>query len=99
MNIRKNKEKLQNISKSFWRRKKRQKEARDRYQNLSEEEKEKQHQCHHERNKNLSVEEKEKVDYMRNYYLTINIFIFCYILARGGLMFNRGNVLKKRRLD
>ena len=46
------------------------KEARERYQNLSEEEKEKNLHYHCERNKHLSKEEKEKkVDYMRNYYL------------------------------
>ena len=46
------------------------KEARERYQNLSEEEKEKNRQYHCERNKHLSKEEKEKkVDYMKNYYL------------------------------
>ena len=42
------------------------KEARERYQNLSETEKEKKCQYHRERNKNLSEEEKEKkVVYMR----------------------------------
>ena len=48
-----------------------QKEGRERYENLSEEEKEKKkHQHHCERNKNLSEEEKqEKVEYMRDYYL------------------------------
>ena len=45
------------------------KEARERYQNLSEEEKKKR-QYHRERNKNLSEEENgKKVEYMRNYYL------------------------------
>ena len=38
------------------------KEARERYQNLSEEEKEKRHQYYQERKKKLS-------DYRRNYYL------------------------------
>ena len=51
----KNKEKLQN-------------EARERYQNLSEEEKEKKCQYHCDRTKNLSEEEKQK--YMGNYYLS-----------------------------
>ena len=46
------------------------KEAREKYQNLSEEEKEKKRQYHRECSKNLSEEEKEKkVEYMRNYYL------------------------------
>ena len=65
----KNKEKLQ-------------KEARGRYQNLSEEEKEKKRksfegkkekkrQYYRDRTKNLSEEEKQnKIEYMRNYYLT-----------------------------
>ena len=44
------------------------KEARERYQNLSQEEKHKKLQYHRERNKNLSEEENEKVEYMRNYY-------------------------------
>ena len=56
----KNKEKLQ-------------KEARERYQNLSEEKKEKKFQYHHDQNKNLSEEGKQKkVEYMRNYYLAHN---------------------------
>ena len=43
-----------------------QKEAHERYQNLSQEEKGKKH-----RTKNLSEKEKQrKVEYMRNYYLT-----------------------------
>ena len=47
-----------------------QKEVRKRYQNPSEEEKEKKCQYHCERNKNLSWEQKQKlVEYMRNYYL------------------------------
>ena len=47
------------------------KEARKRYQNLSEEEKEKKPQYHHEHNKNLSEKQKQKqVACMRNYYLT-----------------------------
>ena len=46
------------------------KEAREIYQNLSEEEKGKKSQYHRERNKNLSEKEKPKKDeYMRNYYL------------------------------
>ena len=46
------------------------KKARERYQNLSEGEKEKKRQYHHECKKNLSEEQKEKkVEYMRNYYL------------------------------
>ena len=46
------------------------KEAREKFQNLSEEEKEKKRQYHRECSKNLSEEEKEKkVEYMRNYYL------------------------------
>ena len=46
------------------------KEARERYQNLSEEEKEKKHQYHGEHNKKLSEEQKQKqVEFMRNYYL------------------------------
>ena len=46
------------------------KEAREKYQNLSEEEKEKKRQYHRECSENLSEEEKEKkVEYMRNYYL------------------------------
>ena len=54
----KNKERLQN-------------EARERYQNLSEEEKEKKCQYHCDRTKNLSEEEKQKkVEYMGNYYLS-----------------------------
>ena len=54
----KNKEKLQN-------------EARERYQNPSEEEKEKKCQYHCDRTKNLSEEEKQKkVEYMGNYYLS-----------------------------
>ena len=50
------------ISKSFWIRKKKEREkVRERYQNLPEEEKE----C----NKNLSEEQKQKqVEYLRNYY-------------------------------
>ena len=41
------------------------------YQNLSEEEKEKKHQYHHEGNKNLSEEQKQKqVEYIRNHYVT-----------------------------
>ena len=49
--------------------KKFQKEAHARYQNLSEEEKEKNHQYHCERN-NLPEEKKQKqIGYMRNYSL------------------------------
>ena len=45
-----------------------QKEARERYPNLCEEEKEKKCQYHRERNKNLSEEQKQKqVEYMKNY--------------------------------
>ena len=45
------------------------KEARVRYQNLSEEEKKKKRQYYRERNKNLSEEQKQKqVEHMRNYY-------------------------------
>ena len=45
-------------------------EACKRYQNLSEEEKEKMHQYHGECNKNLSEEQKQmQVECMRNYYL------------------------------
>ena len=53
-----------------------QKEARERYQNLSEEEKEKKRQYHCARNKNLSEEEKvKKVEYIRICYLAHeNIF-------------------------
>ena len=36
------------------------KEARERYQNLSEEEKQKRCQCYHEHNKNLSEEQEQK---------------------------------------
>ena len=59
-------------TKIFLKKKKKQgeKKARDRCNNLSEEEKEKKHQYHRDRTKNLSEEEKEKkVEYMRNYYL------------------------------
>ena len=57
--------------------KKLQKEARERYQNFSEEEKEKKGQYHCERNKNLSEEQKkEKFQYMRNYYLAHKKQIF-----------------------
>ena len=46
------------------------KEALGRFQNLSEEEKEKEHQYHRDRNKNLSEEEKQKkVECMSNCYL------------------------------
>ena len=46
------------------------KETCERYQNLSEEVKEKNCQYHSEGNKNISEEEKEKkVEYMRNYHL------------------------------
>ena len=45
-------------------------EARERYQNLSEEEKKKKHRYHRERNKNISKEKKEeKVGYGKNCYL------------------------------
>ena len=48
------------------------KEARERYQNLCEEEKEKKGQYHQDRNKNPFEEEKQKnVKYMGNYYLAI----------------------------
>ena len=44
--------------------------TRSKYQNLSEEEKEKKHWYHWECNKTLSEEQKQKqVEYMRNYYL------------------------------
>ena len=47
-----------------------QKETHGRYQNLSEEKKEKELQYHLECNKNISEEQTvEKVEYMRNYYL------------------------------
>ena len=50
----------------------REEEARKRYQNLSEEEIEKNCQHHLERHKNLSEKEKQKqVEYMRNYYSEI----------------------------
>ena len=49
------------------------KEARERYQNLSEGEKEKRWKKAQDRHKNLSEEEKQKkVEYMRNYYLSHN---------------------------
>ena len=42
----------------------------ERYQNLSEEEKERKRQYHRDQTKNLSEEEKQKkTEYMRNYYL------------------------------
>ena len=48
----------------FW------KEAPERHQNLSEEEKAKKRQYNRQRIKNLSEEEKKKkVEYMKNYYL------------------------------
>ena len=47
-----------------------QKEAHERYHNLSEEEKEKKCQYHHQRNNNLSEEQKQnQVESMRNYNL------------------------------
>ena len=50
-----------------------QKEAHERYQNLSEEEKEEKCQYHRDWNKNLAEEEKQKnVEYMRNDYLAHN---------------------------
>ena len=60
-------------SKTFWRRKrKKAKKGRDKYQILSEGEKEEKRQYHRDRNKNFSKEEKQKkVEYMRNYYLAI----------------------------
>ena len=60
------------IPKSFWRRKrKKAKKSRDRYKNLSEEEKEKKCQYHRDGIKNLSEEKiQKKVEYIRNYYLT-----------------------------
>ena len=46
------------------------KKPKDRYKNLSEEEKEKKRQYHHDRNTNLSEEEKQnKVQYMRIHFL------------------------------
>ena len=46
-----------------------QKEVRERYQDLSEEVKEKKRRYHPDRTKNLSEEEKKKkVGYVRNYY-------------------------------
>ena len=55
------------------------KEARERYQNLSEEEKEKKRPYHRERNKNLSKEEKEKkVEYMTSYY-KLFILLSCFV--------------------
>ena len=59
------------VPKSFQRSKRKQaKRVRDRYKNLSEEEKEKTRLYHRGENKNLSEEEKQKkVEYMRNYYL------------------------------
>ena len=47
-------------------------EALEIYQNLSEEEKEKRRQYHHDWNKNISEEKKKKFEHMRNYYLTHN---------------------------
>ena len=52
-----------------------QKEACERYQNLSEEEKETKRRYHRDRNKKISEEEKEnKVEYMKNYYLAHKFF-------------------------
>ena len=46
------------------------KKAQERYENLSEEEKEKKCQCYHDRTKNLSEEETQRqAEYMINYYL------------------------------
>ena len=46
------------------------KKVQDRYQNFSEEEKEKKPQYHCKHNKHLSDEQKQKkVEYMRKYYL------------------------------
>ena len=46
------------------------KKARNRYHNISKEEKEKKSQHQREFNKNLSGDQKqEQVEYMRNYYL------------------------------
>ena len=48
------------------------KEARERYQNLCEEENKKKRQYHRERDKNFSEEQKQKkFEYMRNYYLAL----------------------------
>ena len=46
-----------------------QKEVCEKYQNLSEEEKEKKHQYHCECNRIFLEKKKKKVKYMRNYYL------------------------------
>ena len=47
-----------------------QKKVQDKYQNLSDEEKEKKLLYNHEFNKNLSEEQKQKqIQYMRSYYL------------------------------
>ena len=56
--------------KIFLKKKTKSEQRLERYQNLSEEEKEEKRQYHRERNKNVSKEEKEKkVEYMKNYYL------------------------------
>ena len=53
--------------KNKYKKNKRWKKAQERYPNLTEEEKEKEHQYYCELNKNLSEEQKQKlVDYRRN---------------------------------
>ena len=52
---------------------KRQKKARERYQNFNEEKKEKNLEYHRECNKNISEEQKMKlIEYRRKYYITSN---------------------------
>ena len=63
------------------------KKACERYQNLSEEDKEKKRQYNRVRNKNLSEEEKEKkVGYIRNYYLAhkkiFRVDLWIYVILR-----------------
>ena len=61
-------------------REKRQKKARERYQNFTEEENEKKRQEHHELNKNLSEEQKWKlVKDMGNYYLACKKYLFGHL--------------------
>ena len=67
-------EKYQDLSEED--RVKRWKKAPERYKNLSEEEKEKKGQNHWDQNKSLSEEEgQKKVEYTKNYYLTLEKII------------------------
>ena len=70
---------MKNIKVSLGKKKSKGEKRPEKNQYLTEEEKDKNLQYHHEHNKNLSEEQKKKlVEYRSNYYITCNKQLFGY---------------------